>query len=371
MNASGENDNGGDSEDRTRTDSENRGRIVTVRSLVGIFLWSVVLVLVLRYFRAAQFVLLAFLAAETLACTFEPLVERIRGPRGIIAIGSMVLLVAAIAGLLAVLGIYLQEPVTGIWEDWADIRQQANDVLLNLSDRLDLQEDLTFDRALGMASSLLTGTSGKGLLGYAADAVFGLVLSVVVVLIATMYLLATTPGALGDRAIQLLPERRRTPTQDAISDLKKQYRWWALGTLFSMTVVGVASLIGYWLVGVKFAVPLGIFAGLTQLIPTFGPMLAFSLSGIIAATQGPWIIIGVVIVYLVVQTLESYVLTPMVMLKVVHIPPVITLFTVIFWGNLLGPAGLILAIPIDLTIWAFLKYHLVEYRKRSETRDEP
>jgi predicted PurR-regulated permease PerM len=228
-----------------------------------------------------------------------------------------------------------------------------------------------------MGASILTGGSGTSLIGYAADAVFGIGLGVVVVLIATMYLLSSRPGSLTDPAVKILPVHRRDLMKQALTHLQPQLRWWAIGTSFSMTVVGVTSLIGYWIVGVDFAVPLGVFAGLTQVVPTFGPMVAFALSMTIAATQGIWVFVGVVAVYVIVQTLESYILTPMVMLKAVHIPPVITLFTVIFWGNLFGAAGLILAIPIDMTIWAIVKYQVILYRKehspnvQAESDDSP
>ncbi len=356
---------------QNRNESENEspspkftlGRIVTVRSLVAIFLWTVVVILALRYFPAVKFAVLGFLAAATLAATFEPVVSCLPGPRSIKAVGSMLLLVALVTGLLGLIGWRLHDPVATVVSDWEDIRQQANDVLLDISDRLDMDQDLTLDRAISMGASILTGGSGTSLIGYAADAVFGIVLGVVVVLIATMYLLSSRPGALSDPAVEILPPHRRDLMKRALTHIEPQLRWWVIGTSFSMVVVGVTSLVGYWIVGVNFAVPLGVFAGLTQVVPTFGPMVAFALSMTIAATQGIWVFVGVVAVYVIVQTLESYILTPMVMLKAVHIPPVITLFTVIFWGNLFGVAGLILAIPIDMTIWAMIKYQVILYRK--------
>jgi predicted PurR-regulated permease PerM len=56
----------------------------------------------------------------------------------------------------------------------------------------------------------------------------------------------------------------------------------------------------------------------------------------------------------------------MVMMRAVHIPPIVTLFTVIFWGNIFGVAGLILAVPIDLTIWAMLKHHIADFHRRDD-----
>ena len=79
---------------------------------------------------------------------------------------------------------------------------------------------------------------------------------------------------------------------------------------------------------------------------------------LVAATQGSDTVLKVVLVWLVVQTLESYVVTPLVMKKAVAVPPLVTLFSVVFWGKLFGVAGLLLAIPLDLVIWSFARHLL-------------
>ncbi len=142
--------------------------------------------------------------------------------------------------------------------------------------------------------------------------------------------------------------------------MQPQLRWWALGTAFSMVVIGPAFGLGLWIVGLEFALPLALFAALAQSVPTFGPMVTLLLALLVAATQSLTQVVGVIAVYVIIQSLESYVLTPLVMRQAVKIPPIVTLFTIILWGNIFGLAGLILAIPIDLTIWAFLKHHLIE-----------
>jgi predicted PurR-regulated permease PerM len=138
-----------------------------------------------------------------------------------------------------------------------------------------------------------------------------------------------------------------------------------------MALIALASGLGFWLVGLEFALPLALFAGVAQSVPTFGPLLTLLLSLVVAATQGLPQVIGVVGVYIVVQSLESYVLTPLVMKRAVNVPPVVTLLTIILWGNVFGLAGLVLAIPIDLTIWAFLRNHIIEARDEGPPATPP
>jgi predicted PurR-regulated permease PerM len=125
-----------------------------------------------------------------------------------------------------------------------------------------------------------------------------------------------------------------------------------------MVVTGLASGIGFGLAGLSFAVALGVLAGLSELIPTFGPTLAFGVALLVAATEGRSTVIKVLIVWLVVQILESYIVLPMVMKRAVSLPPLVTLFSIVFWGKVFGIPGLLLAIPLDLVVWAFARHLL-------------
>ena len=107
--------------------------------------------------------------------------------------------------------------------------------------------------------------------------------------------------------------------------------------------------------------------GLAELVPTLGPIAAFALALLVAFAQGTSEVIGVTVVYAVIQLLESYVLLPLVMRGAVRIPPVVTLFTVVLWGTIFGFAGFILAVPIDLTIWTFAD-HFVLRREGASIR---
>jgi predicted PurR-regulated permease PerM len=154
---------------------------------------------------------------------------------------------------------------------------------------------------------------------------------------------------------RLLPARRRPQLKRALESLEPQLRWWTLGSLFNMVVTGITSWAGYALVlGTQQAAPLAVLAALGELIPNIGPMLAFVVALIFAAPQGGGAMLGVTAVYVVLQTVESYILVPMVTRKTVEIPPVVTLFSVVFWGKVFGPVGLLMAIPLNLVVWSFV-----------------
>ena len=90
-----------------------------------------------------------------------------------------------------------------------------------------------------------------------------------------------------------------------------------------MTTVGLVSTVGYLIVGLKMAIPLGLLTGFAEIVPTLGPFAALVIALLFALTQSPGTVFGVLIVYSFVQLLESYVLLPMVIKKTTHIPPVV------------------------------------------------
>jgi predicted PurR-regulated permease PerM len=335
---------------------------VAIRSFGGWLPWALLLVLTFRYLRGATFIVLATLAAGALAATLRPLFERLPGPAPLRALLCVLLL--ALAPTLPAIGLAraLYDPIRTNIADLPDLRDRFNEGLQEIAGRLGISAELDVAMLAEIAGRMLTGQSMTNWISNVADGLLTTLLAVLVVTIAATYLLAAPGTRLSADALKLLPPPRREPTRTALGRLQPQLRWWAIGTAFSMALIAIASGLGFWLVGLEFVLPLALFAGVAQSVPTFGPLVTLLLSLVVAATQGIPQVIGVVGVYVVVQSLESYVLTPLVMKRAVNVPPVVTLLTIILWGNVFGLAGLVLAIPIDLTIWAFLRTHVIEAR---------
>lgn len=343
------------------------------RPLVGLFLWSLPLVLALLHFQATAFVALGVLAAVAFAATLRPVADHLWGPSSVRAVISVLLLLVVVAGLLSLLGWAAYGPIRRNIEQLPQLRDRVNEGLRHLVDWSGVTAEVTVSGLAESAGRVLTGRSLADRLSKVANELLTALLAILVVVIAAIYLLARSPGTLAGVAVKLLPPSHQEPTLRAVEQLQPQLRWWAIGTLCSMALIGTVFGLGFWVLDLEFTLPLALFAALAQAVPTFGPLVTLLLALLVAATQGLAEVIGVVVLYLLVQSLESYVLTPLVMRKAVQIPPVVTLFTIILWGNVFGLAGLILAIPIDLTIWAFLRQHLIEKHERmaQPARSEP
>jgi predicted PurR-regulated permease PerM len=120
---------------------------------------------------------------------------------------------------------------------------------------------------------------------------------------------------------------------------------WLGAQLVSMTIVGVLTWLGLWLIGLPLPFVLGLLAALLTFIPNIGPIIAATPAVLLASTQGTTTVVLVILTYLVVQTLESYLITPRLQQESVSLPPALLISSQLFFGVVFGLVGLILATP--------------------------
>jgi predicted PurR-regulated permease PerM len=183
----------------------------------------------------------------------------------------------------------------------------------------------------------------------AATRVFDAIVALVIVLFVGIYL-AIDPLGYASGLLRLVPRQRRQRIGEVLFATGYQLRWWLLGQLISMLVVGLMMGIGLGLIGVPLALALGVLAGLLEFIPTLGPPLAVIPAVLLAVVDEPQKALYVLILYAIVQTVEGYLLTPLVQQRVVHLKPVVTITTQVFFAWTIGAIGLLVAVPLIAAI---------------------
>jgi predicted PurR-regulated permease PerM len=328
---------------------------VYVPHLVTLFVWSVILLFFFFFLGPWKLVLLGLLAALCLTSILRPLMVRLPGPRALkgFLLGLVPLFVCA--GLLFVAIWLLVKPIRGELTYWPDTQRQFNVWLAGVGAHLGMTTRLT---VAGLASHLWQFLRGSGLVQGIGGNAIDLVIGVVFVFIGTIYMLAEPSEDAIPAALSLLPPRRKIQARAAIKALEPRLRWWLIGALITSTIIGVTSLLGFWVIGIKFMVPLAILAGISEFVPTIGPACAFLVALAFAAAQGIDKVIWLLGLYVAVHILESYILIPIVYKEAVRVPPVVTLFTVVLWGEIFGIGGLLLAIPINLFLWTLAEHFI-------------
>lgn len=134
------------------------------------------------------------------------------------------------------------------------------------------------------------------------------------------------------------------------AEIEKRLGKWLLGQIFLMTIIGVTTYIVLSLLGVRYALPLGIIAGLLEAIPNIGPTVAAIPAFFVGFSQYPLLGLFTVLSSIGIQQFENQILVPMVMKRVVGIHPILTLIVLIIGGRYAGVLGLLFAIPLSLVI---------------------
>lgn len=335
------------------------------RHLTTLFVWGVVLVLGLWFLDVVRWILLGLLAAACVAAAMRPLMRFVPGPQWLrgVMVGLVPIVVAG--GMLTLVLMLLASPIRREMRHWPRIRDQLNNLLAGWSERLGLDDPMTVEQAVAYFRGFI---ADQPVLSTTTSIVTTLGIALAFTFFGAIFILIEQEQRFMRPLLEMLPRRRRSQFLGAINDLEPGLRWWLIGALISTTTVGVLSWVGFRIVGLEFALPLAMLVGMAEIVPTVGPAAAFLVAVLFGLTQSAGTAVGVAAVYLVIQTIESYVLYPVVMRRAVKLPPLVTLFTVVLWGMVFGPAGLFLAIPLDLLVWAFADRFV---RQRDEPLAEP
>src|SRR6185437_3393538 len=154
------------------------------------------------------------------------------------------------------------------------------------------------------------------------------------------------PSFYASTIFSLFPDGRRERAREIFDRLEYTLRWWILGQVFVMTVLGVATMIGLWIMNVPLAFTLGLFTGVMVFIPYLGAWLAAIPTALVGLLHGTGGMIEVLILYVGLHILEGYILTPVVQRRTVRLPPALTLFAQLFLWYLMGVIGVTLATPL-------------------------
>lgn len=296
-----------------------------------------------------QFLLLVF-ASLVLAAVFSALARRVcrvtgmkRGPA--LAL-SVVLLLAVFAGAFTLFGSQLAN-------EFDTIQQSIPPAIDRVEAQLDEfglgnQAREMFRQGSGDISSLAAQLGG-----YAMTATNGIA-NFVLVFVGAIFI-ASDPMAYRRGLLLLLPQRAEPPVDAALDDASRGLRGWMIGQAVSSLVVALLTGGGLWVLGVPASGGLGVIAGLLDVIPMVGPVIAGIPAVLLAFTVSPTTALWTVGLFLVVQQLQGNFLQPMIQKHSVDVPPAVLLFAVVAAGLIFGFMGVLLSAPLTVVIYVMVQ----------------
>jgi len=181
-----------------------------------------------------------------------------------------------------------------------------------------------------------------------AFSIFSNILTAVFVLVVTFYLLLERKH-LDTHSYNVGGSKAQKLAKIIFNSLEDRLGMWVNGELILMTVVGLLCYVGYLFLGLNYALPLALMAGLMEIVPNIGPILTTIIAAVVGFSISPLTALLVIIWGIIVQQLENTYIVPKIMKAAVGINPIITIISVAVGGKLGGVVGALLAVPVYIT----------------------
>jgi predicted PurR-regulated permease PerM len=315
-------------------------------------------------------VLLLVYVSSLFAIGFSPLVrwiERIRLP----AIGqrrvprwlAILTIYLTIIAIVVAIGLTIIPPLV---QQSRDLTRAAPALINRLQERL--MEWHLIDHKITWQEAVQQAPAPTG----AFDPIFSAVTSIVgglfgffTLVILTFYLLVDSSNLLSG-FLQMFPRDRRGRVASICREITIKVSAWLMGQALLGGVIGTTAGIGLWMLGIPYFYVLALVAGVGELIPMVGPVLAAIPAVAVAFTVSPIAALWVTLFFIAQQQFENHVLVPKVMSRQVGVSPVTVIVSLLIGGTLLGIVGAILAVPTA----AILQVLLQELVTRADSVDD-
>lgn len=187
--------------------------------------------------------------------------------------------------------------------------------------------------------------------------VFGGVLSFILIFVFSFYFSIQERG-IEDFLRIVTPVEHENYVIDLWSRAQQKIGLWMQGQLILAVIVGVLVYLGLTILGVKYALVLAVVAGLFEIIPVFGPTLS-AIPAVLVGFGDGGVTIGLLVValYVIIQQFENHLIYPLVVTKVVGVPPLLVILGLIIGAKLAGVLGIILSAPVAAVLQELISDH--------------
>lgn len=320
--------------------------------IVG-FIFSLI-VTVLLIFEATFDILILVLAGALIACYFRglsDLIEKRTKWNATIALAISIILTLIITlGLIYFIGATVSNQLSSIIEGIPAMLKDVQSYLDNSS----------WGREIIHQAKAIKSSEGFGKFASTFFAsTFSGITNIYVVLIVGIFF-TINPSLYVHGIVQLVPPKNRNKAKKLMNHLGSGLKKWLFGKFIAMVFVFILTALGLLILGFPMWLTLAIIAGFLNFIPNFGPLAAMVPAILIALSISPTMALTVACLYLVIQLVESTLITPEAQKKLIKIPPALIILAQIFVGALTGIWGVIFATPLILIIMILVQTLYIE-----------
>ena len=319
-------------------------------------------------------VILAFLLTILLSIILSAPVNYL-ARRGWPRTWGVLAVIAALAAMLWLFGLALVPAVETQSREFVEAFPTLLEEALTLANRL--QSFFGLGTQIGLDPESLSSVGREFLTGSTVSTAAGVGLTAatvvslaVVVFISTIYLVIR-PEPWVNGFVSLFPAEWRQRTREVLQILYQTVQRWFLGQLAAMTFIAVFWAISLSLIGVPFALLLGIFSGLISFIPYLGALISVVLPVLLALISDPFSAVWVILAFIIIQQIEGNLLQPIVMSRAVDLHPALVIFAILVMGTLFGLIGVFLAVPLVAVLQVLVRELWVKKMNQMGTDPNP
>jgi predicted PurR-regulated permease PerM len=307
-----------------------------------VILRVVLVLLILAFLWVIRDIVIILLLALVLASAMEPMVEylsRRKIPRSVSVLGAYVVVLGVVALIASLMAPLVVDQFRVLSENLPQYLIEVQARYPNLT--------LLFGGAnlSNVAQNLFAGAASSEQVFSRTLGLFNGLFAVVTVLVVSFYLVAADRG-MKQFIHDLVPPQHQGFIASLIDKIQRKMGLWVVGQIILSFFIFLLTYIGLSILGVQYALFLALLAGLFEVIPYVGPFLSAVPAVFFALIQSPPLVIAVIILYVVIQKTEGYVLVPKVMEKTVGTSPLVVLLSLLIGFKLAGILGLLLAVPL-------------------------
>ncbi len=324
------------------------------RILTAVAIFIAAILLILLFYYAIDVILLLF-AAVLLAIFLRGLGEwssrytKLSRGWSVLLVSTTLLII--LGGAVALLAPSVAEQIKHLRDELPKSAQNVSEYISHFSwgkaviDQLPGVDEITNN---------INTTSVLSSVGGFFSSTAGAVANFFIVVLLAVYL-ASEPETYIHGFVKLFPVKRRARVREILGEIGDTLSWWLIGKFGSMLVIGIMTWIGLYFLGVPLSLTLGLIAGLLSFIPNFGPILSAIPAILLAFIESPMKAVYVLILFIVVQLIESNLITPLIERETVELPPALTIIAQLALGALIGGLGLVLATPLLAVIMVLVQ----------------
>ncbi|MBI2597284.1 AI-2E family transporter [Candidatus Daviesbacteria bacterium] len=307
---------------------------------IAVFVLGIWLIYLIRDLLIILFIAVILMSA------LSPLVKfltKYRVPKSLSIAITYIIIIALVSGLLVLV--------------IPPLLEETRKLFLTLPPYLDqLLEMAAIDKSVLQAQLSALSKSALSI----TLSIFDNLLTIIFLLVLTFYLMLEREN-LEDRSAALFIGKE-VRIKRLIIQIEEKLGGWFRGQLFLSLVIGILTYIGLLILGIPYALPLAVVAGVLEVVPVIGPIISAIPTILIALTISPILGIGTTAMYFVIQQLENHLIVPQVMKRAVGLNPLVVILAIAIGSRLLGFMGALLAVPIAVVAYIVVN-EIIEGKK--------